>query len=304
MSSKIIGLVAAPFTPMDGGGDIALATVERQAEYLAGARVTGVFVGGTTGEGASLTLEERMQLAERWVQVAGRSLVVLVHVGTNCMKDSQALAAHASRIKAHGIGAFSPSFFKPKSASDLVRFLAPVACAAPDLAFYYYHLPSFTGVNIPAQDILSAGAQSIPTLAGVKFTYEDMDDFRECLAMDGGRMDCLFGRDEKLVDGLAAGARGAIGSTYNIAPGLSRRIIDAFEGGDLAHAARLQAVSAHFIDIVYGKYGGLPAAKSLSKRIGVELGPVRAPLADLSPDRERALIQEVEAAGFPIFSEQ
>jgi len=302
MLNKILGLVAAPFTPMDECGDIALATVERQAEYLAAVRVTGVFVGGTTGEGASLTLDERMQLAERWVQVAGRNLVVLVHVGTNCMKDSQALAAHASRIKAHGIGALSPSFFKPKLAEDLVRFLAPVAHAASDLPFYYYHLPSFTGVNIPARDVLAVAAGSIPTLAGVKFTYEDMDDFRACLAMDGGRMDCLFGRDEKLVDGLAAGARGAIGSTYNIAPGLSRRIIDAFELGDLARAARLQAMSARFIDIVYGKYGGLPAAKALSKCI-VDLGPVRAPLAGLPPDRERALIDEVEAAGFPKFAE-
>ncbi|MDR3707373.1 MAG: dihydrodipicolinate synthase family protein [Capsulimonadaceae bacterium] len=302
MTTKLTGLIAAPFTPLLTNGEMNLPLVEKQADHLLRTGVSGVFVAGTTGEGASLTLDERMALAKRWVDVAGRDLIVLIHVGTNCGKDSQALAAHAQKIGVAGIGALSPSFFKPIDIPALLDFLAPVAASARALPFYYYQIPSFTGVSFPASQVLAQGAVRIPNLAGVKFTYEDFADFAACLALNGGAFDCLFGRDEKLLDGLRAGSHGAIGSTYNLAAGLSRRIIDAFDRGDLAEAARLQAISARFIDIVYGKYTGLPTAKVLSKLIGIDLGPVRPPLKDLSAEQEKAVIGEVEAIGFPDFA--
>ncbi|MEY5027118.1 MAG: hypothetical protein RLZZ244_2646, partial [Verrucomicrobiota bacterium] len=110
---KLTGLIAAPFTPFHADGTLHLGRIEQQAASLAAHSVRSVFVCGTTGECASLTLSERMAVATRWCEVAGSHLQVLVHVGHTCIHDSMTLAAHAQQIRAAGVGCFSPFFFKP-----------------------------------------------------------------------------------------------------------------------------------------------------------------------------------------------
>src|SRR6476661_1928761 len=109
---KLGGLIAAPYTPFDGRGEVKLNVVERQADALVASGVSGAFVCGTTGEGLSMTTAERMEVAERWVEVCnGSALKVIVHVGHNCQRDAMALARHAADIGAAAIAAMPPSFF-------------------------------------------------------------------------------------------------------------------------------------------------------------------------------------------------
>src|SRR5947209_17091760 len=103
MTLRLTGLVAAPHTPLHADGSLNLAAIECQAQLLLETGVRGAFVCGTTGESHSLTVEERMQVAARWLQVAGGRLPVVVHVGHNCLADARALAAHAQRIGADAI---------------------------------------------------------------------------------------------------------------------------------------------------------------------------------------------------------
>ena len=298
MTEKTQGLIAAPCTPMDEHGELRLPLVERQAEMLAGSGVAGVFVGGTTGEGPSLTVGERMDLTERWTAVAPPGFRVIVHVGHTCGRDSRTLATHASKAHADGVGSLPPIFFRPRSLDDLVAWSAHVAEAAGELPFYYYHIPSMSGVNFPMRRYLEAAAGAIPHLAGVKFTYEDLMDYALCCQLDGGRFDCLFGRDEILLSALALGARGAIGSTYNLAAPLYRRLIAAFDAGDLATARACQQRSIAMIQAVERHGPGVPGFMEMMRMIGLDLGPVRPPLRGLSADQARALRAELEGIGF------
>jgi N-acetylneuraminate lyase len=154
-----------------------------------------------------------------------------------------------------------------------------------------------TGVHIPAIDFLRIGGERIQNLAGVKFTFENLMDFADCLRMDDGRFDLVFGRDEMLLAGLAVGARGAIGSTYNFAAPVYHRIIKAFDAGDLASAQQEQARANAMIALLI-RFGGLPAGKAMLRMIGVDCGPVRSPLRSLSPEKEGALRLELERVGF------
>ncbi len=77
----VTGLVPAPHTPMHADGSVNLDTIDKQAELLIANGVSGVFVCGTTGEGMSLTVQERLDIAERWQALAGDTLQVIVHVG-------------------------------------------------------------------------------------------------------------------------------------------------------------------------------------------------------------------------------
>ena len=95
---KIIGLINAPFTPFYENGEVNYEPIEAYARMLVKNGLKGVFINGSSGEGYMLTDEERMKLAERWVEVAPEGFKVIVHVGSCCVKSSRKLAEHAQKI--------------------------------------------------------------------------------------------------------------------------------------------------------------------------------------------------------------
>ncbi len=293
----IIGLIAAPFTPMGDDGELALDRVETLAEALSANGAGGVLVAGTTGECVSLTVDERMALADRWAAVAPDNFSILVHVGHNCLKSAQALAAHAARIGVRGIASFGPNYYRPTGLDPLIAFCGELASAAPQLPFYYYHIPSMTGVQLSVAELFDRAGEQIPTLAGAKYTHEDLLDFGRCVRLADGRYNMLFGRDEFLLAGLSLGARGAVGTTYTFAAPLYRQLIEAFEGGDMETARARQATSAEII-LAFRRYGGLPAAKAIMKMIGLDCGPVRLPMQNISDEQAASLRDDLEAIGF------
>ena len=298
MKAKLTGLIAAPFTALSPDGSLNLDLIESQARQLAVNGVRGAFICGTTGEGFSLTTEERMQVAERWLAVAPKSLAVIVHVAHNNLDESQKLAAHAEQIGAYAIASIGSTFFKPASVEQLVDFCAPVAAAAPSLPFYYYHMPAMTGVNLPMLDFLRAAAKRIPNLAGIKFTDENLMSYVQCLNFEDGRYNILFGRDEILLAALALGATGAVGSTYNYMAPIYHKVMDAFKAGDLNAARHWQMVSIQIIAVM-ARHGGLPAGKAMMKIQGLDCGPVRPPLRNLTVEQYAVLQHDLAAVGFP-----
>lgn len=295
INRKTEGLIAAPFTPMLGNGDLNHNAIDDYALWLQRSRVAGAFICGTTGEGASLTIEERKQVAERWVAAAPAELRVIVHVGHTSLIESRALATHAQSIGADSIACIAPFFFKPDGVSGLVDWCEQVASAAPKLPFYYYHMPSMTGVSVKVHEFLRLAAKRIPTLAGIKFTFEDLEDYERCLHLEDGRFDILFGRDEKLLSALKLGAHGAVGSTYNYAAPVYQAMMAAYSQGDLAKAAELQALAVRMIDAFLG-CGAHPIAafKWFMGQVAVECGPTRLPLWNPTPEQLSVLETKLE----------
>ncbi|MES2691971.1 MAG: dihydrodipicolinate synthase family protein [Verrucomicrobiota bacterium] len=291
------GLIAAPHTPFRSDGTVALDLIPQQARLLAHNKVAGAFICGTTGEGPSLSGDERRKVAEAWLAARPKGLSVIVHVGHLCLADARAYAAHAQEIGADAIATVAPSFFKPAAQPELVAWCAQVAAAAPKLPFYYYTIPSMTSVALSSADFVAAAESQIPTLAGVKFTYENLMDFQRATAHGNGKYNILFGRDEILLAGLGLGAKGAVGSTYNFAAPLYNRVIDAFNRGDFESARRDQNRAIDFITVL-DRHGGLAAGKAVMKLIGLDCGPVRLPLRALTERDEASLRDGLERVGF------
>ena len=293
---EVTGLIAAPFVALHENGDLNLDRVEAQAHRLVADGVQAAFICGTTGEGASLTTEERRALAQRWCEARPDGLRVLVHAGHASMREAQALASHAQAVGADGVAAVAPYFFKPSTAEQLARFCHEMAAAAPALPFFYYHMPAMTGVDIPMAQLLRSLGDEPANFAGIKFTHENLMDFSQCLEAAQGRYQMLFGRDEILLTGLALGARAAVGSSYNFAGPLYCRLMDAFAQGDLNEARRLQAIGRRAIQII-GEYGGLSAAKSVMKLVDIDCGPPRWPLTPPTESQQRALGDRLRQLG-------
>jgi N-acetylneuraminate lyase len=292
------GLVAATHTPFHKDHSLHLEIVECQAAHLLTHGVRTAFIGGTTGESASLTLTERLALAERWAAVTrGTALQVIVHVGSNCVADARVLAAQAQQLGARAISALAPSYFKPSSVASLVDSLSQIASAAPALPFYYYEIPSMTGLTLSPSEFLSHAADRIPTLAGIKFTSSNLMEYQLCRTSHDERFDIPFGFDEMLLAALALGARGAVGSSFNFAAPLYNRLIAAFERGDLNAARDEQLRSVRTIQALAAR-GYMSAAKAVMNMLGVDVGPARLPCSHLSPEQVNALRAELELLGF------
>lgn len=299
MTQKLTGLIAAPFTALNAEGSLNLDMIERQANLLVENKVNGAFICGTTGEGMSLSMDERIKVAEKWMAVAPRSLRVIVHVGHQTISVSQSLAAHAERIGACAFATVGPTFFRATNVEQLVNFCAQIASGAPGLPFYYYHMPAMTGADLPMHDFLKVAGPRIPNLAGIKFTHENLMDYSRCLNFEEGRYNILFGRDEILLAALAMGATGAVGSTYNYMAPLYHRVMEAFNAGDLETARKVQLQAIQIITVM-NRRGGLAAGKAMMKMIGYDCGPVRAPLQNLSTEALESLTRELKAVGFPL----
>lgn len=290
---KSLSLIAATFSPYDANGALNLNLVEAYAQQLVQDGVRGIFIGGSTGESALLTTEERLRLTERWCEVAKGHLEIIVHVGHASLEEARILAAHAERSGAAAVSALAPYYFKPRSTKALVVSMAHVAAAAPGLPFYYYHIPVLTGVGGSVVEFLELAATQIPNLRGIKFTHEDLMDYAAALEFDPGRYEIYFGRDEMLLSAMVLGASSAVGSTYNLWPSVYQHMAEAFAKGDLQAAQTHQRTARRLIQVGI-KYGGLPAFKAMLGWRGLDCGPARLPLQNLNEEDQRRMRAELE----------
>lgn len=296
---KICGLIDAPFTPFDAEGNVNLAPIPAYAAMLRKNGLKGVFINGSSGEGYMLTTDERKSIAETWVKAAAEDFKVIVHVGSCCVRDSRELARHAAEIGAWGIGAMAPPFPRIGRVEELVKYIEEIAYGAPELPFYFYHIPAFNGAFLPMLDLLKAVDGRVENFAGIKYTFESLYEYNQCRLYKNGKYDMLHGQDETILPSLAiGGARGGIGGTTNYNGRELVAIIDAWNRGDLEAARRHQNFAQEVINVICRYRGNIVGGKRIMKLIGLDLGPNRTPFRNITPQEEAQMRKELDEIGF------
>ncbi len=286
------GLLAAPHTPVDARGELALERIPELAAHLRACGVRGVFVNGTTGEGLCLSVEQRKRVAEAWADASGE-LFCILNLGAQALADSVELARHAQPLALDAVAMVAPSFHRPRSAADLVEFVAAAAAPA-EKPVWLYHIPALTGVHLDAVEVCEGLLGRCERFAGVKYTVNDLLGLQAMLTSATGRWQVAWGCDELMLPALAMGAELFVGSTYNYAAPAYLRLIEAFERGDLA-AAREESRRIPPLLEVLGRFGPIHAGKRLVGRWGIDLGGALPPERPLS-SAELARLDEAIAA--------
>ncbi|MGL5262905.1 MAG: dihydrodipicolinate synthase family protein, partial [Bacteroides sp.] len=164
---------------------------------------------------------------------------------------------------------------------------------------YFYHIPAFNGVFLPMLDFLKAVDGSITNFAGVKYTFESLYEYNQCLLYKNGKFDMLHGQDETILPCLAmGGAKGGIGGTTNYNGINLVGIQEAWEAGDLDKARELQNYSQAVINIICKYRGNIVGGKRIMKLIGLDLGPNRTPFQNLTDTEESRLKSDLDAINF------
>lgn len=182
---------------------------------------------------------------------------------------------------------------------ELVKYCEEIAAGAPNLPFYYYHIPAFNGAYLSMLDFLRAVDGRIPNFAGIKYTFESLYEYNRCRRYANGKFDMLHGQDETILPCLAmGGAQGGIGGTTNYNGRVLTGILEAWQKGDLEKARQLQDYAQDVIDVICHFRGNIVGGKRIMKLIGLDLGPNRTPFQNITDEEEQQLRAELEAIRF------
>lgn len=284
MNEKYAGIFPAFYACYDENGSIDPAVVREMTEYLIGKGITGLYVGGSSGECIYHSKEERKTVLENVVEAAKGRIVIIAHVACNNTQDSMELAAHAESLGVDAVASIPPIYFHLPDRA-IAKYWNDIASAAPNTDFIIYNIPQLAGVSLNTG--LLRTMMRNPRVIGVKNSSEPVQHIQ--MWKDEGAI-VFNGPDEQLLSGLAAGAIGGIGGTYAAMPELYIRIFRLFHEGKMEEARVIQNECCRLIYEMCSAQGNLYAVLKEIIRIngGPFAGSVRAPLYPLQ-DSDRAV---------------
>ena len=296
-----VQILPAVFTPMFDDSSINYAQINALYQRCVESGHSGIFLNGTTGECMSLSTAERKKLVEAWIACReennGSDFKIFVHVGSSNLYEASEMAEHAQQEGVDGIAMVPTFYFRPKTMTELVEQCKYVASAAPQVPFYYYNIPSLTGVNFPLVTFVEEAAREIPTFAGLKNSFNDLVDYQTGLHTAKGDYTLYWGTDEVFMMVYAAGNRHYVGSTYNYMSDIYTRMLDAFHAGNFEKLTTLESEATRNYKIL-NDYNSLIAGKEVMRHIGVDCGPVRRPLKNLKASESAALLDRLQKTSF------
>lgn len=276
---KYRGVIPAFYACYDDEGNICVERIKAFAQYLIDKGVQGLYVCGSSGECIYQSVEERKRTLESVMAVAKGKITIIAHVACNNTADSCNLAAHAQSVGVDAIAAIPPIYFKlPEHA--IANYWNTISKAAPNTDFIIYNIPQLAGValSIPLFQEMLKNKQVI----GVKNSSMPVQDIQ--MFKDAGGKDCVVftGPDEQFIGGRLMGAAGGIGGTFAVMPELFLKANAYVTEGKNEEAQAIQYDICRIIYAMCGCHGNLYAVmKELLKRKGMNLGGVRAPLANI-----------------------
>lgn len=265
------GVLPAMATPIgEDDHQINAPVLDRLVDFLLDAGVKGLFVGGSTGEGILLNLDQRKILHERALKAARGRAPVLVHVGANTTADSLYLAKHASDIGVQGIVAVTPYFYGVHDQAILSHFRS-IAEAAPDLPFFGYDIPHMA-VNGISPALLADMMAQIPNFAGIKTSNSNAQVIRKLIDTMAGDKIALVGNERIALGSLALGADGLISGMATAIPEPFVGLVNAFFANQLDEARDLQKTINEMLDLLPAG-ARIGAIKSILEQRGIKVGP-------------------------------
>lgn len=291
MSGKYHGVVPAFYACYDGKGTVSPQGVRALTEHLVGKGVQGLYVCGSSGECIYQSVAERKLVLENVMAVAKGRAVVIAHVACNNTADSMELARHAQSLGVDAVASIPPIYFHLPDFA-IAQYWNDISSAAPDTDFIIYNIPQLAGVAL-SMDLFRMMLAN-PRVVAVKNSSMPVQDIQMFKAEGGEGFTVFNGPDEQFIAGRTIGADGGIGGTYAVMPELFLAMDGCVERGDLKKARELQDAANAIIYKMCEAKGNLYAVMKeiLRRREGLDLGGVRAPLANLFPQDEAV----VEAA--------
>ncbi|MEM0381791.1 MAG: dihydrodipicolinate synthase family protein [Nitrososphaerota archaeon] len=276
------GIISAIITP-NGAQDSA---VDSYLRFLHEKGIGGVFILGTTGEGAKLSVAERSRIAEKIVNSAGDRFLKIVHVGSSDVESSSKLARHSQEIGADAVSAVAPYYYRYE-ADSLANFYSAIA-SSTSIPVLFYNNPGRQAYSLSFQDIARV-FELVPAVKGIKDSSGDPDLILELHSSFGSSHFVACGGDNLLYYAFSIGVRAHVSALSSIYPELAVGIFRAVERGDRSEALRLQLAVNRVRRVLKSIGPDLASYRYALALRGVDLGPPIQPTRNLRQEEKELL---------------
>ena len=287
MYDRFKGIFPALLTPFNENDEINFDALRMLIERLIAQGVNGFYVDGSTAEAFLLSFEERKKLIEQTAAICAGRTTLIAQVGCISTKQSIELAKTAEACGYDAISSVAPFYYK-FTFEEIRKYYFDLADAV-SIPVIIYHIPVLSGVSFSV-DQMSCFLRD-ERFAGIKYTSADYFTLRQFKTAFPQKV-MLNGFDETFLAGLGMGADGAIGSTYNFMADKFIRILELFRQGRIQEAAELQK-EADIIIAALCKVGVMQGEKAILTKMGIPMGPTRAPFIDRTDAQQEELFRAV-----------
>lgn len=273
---KSQGIVAALVTPFTPSNEVHHETLRRIVRHALRLGVGGFYVCGSTGEGFSLSAEERMQIVETVVQETRDRADVIVNLSHMDFREIVRLSHHAEEVGADAVSVLPP-IYNAVSGDELLAYFQAVLRQSR-LPLTLYNIPMLVHRSLDEATVRALAAD--PRFVGIKHSSEDTVALSRFKQVAGGRLIVWSGRDAYYLGCLAMGADGAIGSSFQLLGDVFVAITRAFRSGEQSRALAIQ----QGINEVHSRlqvHGAIRSIKRCLTLLGFESGECRLPFQPL-----------------------
>ncbi len=290
------GAGVAIVTPMKENQEINYDKLEELIDFQVKEGTDCIIIAGTTGESSTLSMEEHKEVIEAAVRFTNHRIPVVAGTGSNCTATAVQLSREAEEAGADGLLIVTPYYNKATQAG-LIGHYTKIADEVK-LPIIMYNVPSRTGCNI-LPETAAYLYKNVENITGLKEATGNVSQAAKTMYLTDGRLDVYSGEDGIVVPLMSLGAVGVISVWSNVAPRQVHEMCEKFFAGDIAGAAKMQLEAETLIDALFSEVNPIPVKKALNL-MGMEAGPLRAPLSEMEAKNAAKLAEAMRAYGIKL----
>ncbi len=264
-------------TPMNADGSVNFEKLDNLIDFHLENKTDAIISCGTTGESATLSHEEHCKVLEHTIRRVNKKIPVIAGTGSNDTAYSLELAKEAASYGADALLSVTP-YYNKTSQAGLVKHFTYVADRV-DLPMILYNVPSRTGCNILPETYLELSKH--PNIVATKEANGNISAIAKTIALCGDNLDVYSGNDDQIVPILALGGKGVISVFANICPSQTHDICQKFFDGDLDGSRKMFLEYLALMEALFMDVNPIPVKEAMNQ-MGMECGPCRLPLCDMS----------------------
>ncbi len=283
------GVATALVTPMNDDGSINFDRLRTLIDEQIEAGVPALVICGTTGESATMTLEEHSEVIRVAIKHAAGRVKIIAGAGSNDTACAADLAKEAEDAGADALLIVTP-YYNKATQSGLVAHYKYIA-ERVSLPIILYNVPSRTGCNIKPETY--AKLAEIDNIVAIKEANGDISSVVKTRLLCGDKLDIYSGNDDQIVPIMALGGKGVISVLSNIMPKETVELCDRMLNGDIEGAAAMQIQLSSLIDALFIEVNPIPCKEAMNL-MGMGMGPLRLPMTPMEESTKAVLINELK----------
>ena len=287
------GAGVAIITPFHEDGSVDAEKFGELIEYQIENQTDAIIVCGTTGESATLTHEEHLDVIRYCVEKVDHRIPVIAGTGSNCTETAVYLSTEAEKIGADGLLLVTP-YYNKATQNGLYQHFKTVADAVK-LPIILYNVPGRTGTTIQPETAVRL-CKEVENIVGIKDATGNISQTAHLMSIADGCVDLYSGEDAIIVPILSLGGKGVISVLSNVAPRQTHEICSRYFEGDTIGSMELQLKAVPLVEALFSEVNPIPVKKA-AQLMGLCGGTLRMPLTEMEPAHAEKLAKEMKAFG-------